>query len=502
MPLNPSNQTWSIINSDNRNWSFVAMSATGQYQTAVVNGGTICISSDYGTSWTDKDQSRAWYGIAMSASGKYQTAVVNGGRIYLSNNYGISWSSSTTPDSDRNWYKIAMSASGKYQTAVIYNGSIWISSDFGTNYDNVAGTSSTNWNSIAMSASGQYQTAVVNGGRIYLSNNYGISWFLSNAPSDSKNWNKIAMSASGKYQTAVVYGGYIWISSDYGGNFSEVTGAGSKNWNNISMSASGKYQTAVVNNEKTYFSSDYGNTWNTYDTSTKDWQSIAMSSSGQYQTAVVYGGSIYSTVLPIHSLAVNNLVWNPQTNILCYAKSNNDNFTIDLMNQSTYTGCNWGVYTDKSGISNMILICTGDTGRVGIRQNNPTVALDVDGSIKYTGTLNGVSDYRIKSDITPMNINITSTVLNPVSYQKRDNLKTEYGFIAHEVQKYYPELVSGNKDEVDASGNDILQSLNYIGIIPIAVNDIIRLDKEVKELKNKNIELENKINLLLNKSNI
>ena len=50
--------------------------------------------------------------------------------------------------------------------------------------------------------------------------------------------------------------------------------------------------------------------------------------------------------------------------------------------------------------------------------------------------------------------------------------RMEYGFIAHELQMVYPELVKGIKDGID------YQSINYSGLIPLLV-------KELQEIKTK-----------------
>ena len=58
------------------------------------------------------------------------------------------------------------------------------------------------------------------------------------------------------------------------------------------------------------------------------------------------------------------------------------------------------------------------------------------------------------------------------------------------MQEYYPELVNGEKD-----GNE-MQSVNYIGLIPILINEIQNLKMEVNNLKINNKKLEHKINTL------
>ena len=67
--------------------------------------------------------------------------------------------------------------------------------------------------------------------------------------------------------------------------------------------------------------------------------------------------------------------------------------------------------------------------------------------------------------------------LKPVSYINKITNKKDIGFIAHEVQNIYPELVIGYKDD------KIYQSINYTGLIPILI-------REIKELKQRILNLE------------
>jgi len=49
--------------------------------------------------------------------------------------------------------------------------------------------------------------------------------------------------------------------------------------------------------------------------------------------------------------------------------------------------------------------------------------------------------------------------------------------IAHELQEYYPELVTGVKDGPET------QSINYIGLIPVLINEMKNMKNEIRELK-------------------
>jgi hypothetical protein len=113
--------------------------------------------------------------------------------------------------------------------------------------------------------------------------------------------------------------------------------------------------------------------------------------------------------------------------------------------------------------------CTGLTGCY-IYMNVRT------GSVNAT-TFNTTSDYRIKENVEDLAPSFTVDNLRPVSYYNKQSKKNDIGFIAHEVQEHFPELVSGEKDAED------YQSLNYTGLIGILTKEIQDLKKEMKELR-------------------
>jgi hypothetical protein len=92
-------------------------------------------------------------------------------------------------------------------------------------------------------------------------------------------------------------------------------------------------------------------------------------------------------------------------------------------------------------------------------------------------TFNATSDYRIKANLQVLGDNYIVDVLQPVRYHNALSNKSDIGFIAHEVQEYFPELVTGEKDGSEH------QSLNYIGIIGILTKEIQELKKEMKEMR-------------------
>ena len=97
------------------------------------------------------------------------------------------------------------------------------------------------------------------------------------------------------------------------------------------------------------------------------------------------------------------------------------------------------------------------------------------------------SDYRIKDvlgNIESMNECVVDH-LNPIKYLNKQNGHTEIGFLAHEVQKEMPYLVTGTMDGPET------QTLNYIGLIGVLVKEVKELKKEIAYLKEKERQKEN-----------
>ena len=93
---------------------------------------------------------------------------------------------------------------------------------------------------------------------------------------------------------------------------------------------------------------------------------------------------------------------------------------------------------------------------------------------------NTSSDYRIKTNVKNLiDTEYSIEHLKPKLYHNVLLDKSDIGLIAHEVQEYFPFLVNGEKDGKE------LQSVNYIGLIGLLIN-------EVKELKKRILLLENK----------
>jgi len=164
-----------------------------------------------------------------------------------------------------------------------------------------------------------------------------------------------------------------------------------------------------------------------------------MSMSGN--TTILGNVVVTNNLSATNNLSVNNIAF----------------FTSDVsMIGNIYVGTKTTLNGDVS--MNARLFVTGD-----IRSNNTV----------YVSGSSFTSDYRIKDDIVALDSTFIVDGLNPVQYYNKLVNKEDLGLIAHELQEQYPLLVHGEKD------GEEYQSVNYIGLIPVLINETKLLKKEL-----------------------
>jgi hypothetical protein len=156
-------------------------------------------------------------------------------------------------------------------------------------------------------------------------------------------------------------------------------------------------------------------------------------------------------------------------------------------------------------IDNSFGVSLHNQGYIAVTRNNPVAyfnRLSSDGpivnfyreglpvgNIGVTGSgtsYNTTSDYRLKENITEFKDGLQIiNQLQPRAYTWKNSQNTDTGFIAHELSNILPNLVTGEKDEVDKDGKIIPQTIDTNKLIPILVSAVQELAREVQKLKDK-----------------
>lgn len=149
-----------------------------------------------------------------------------------------------------------------------------------------------------------------------------------------------------------------------------------------------------------------------------------------------------------------------------------------------YLGENWALEEYEDGLNFMkpspsvnagnYKLFIDKSGKVGIGRKPTSHFLEVAGKIWSDGIVI-TSDERSKNNIKDLNTKecldkIAS--LNGKSYSKRESSQLEFGFLAQEVEKVFPELVTKS---------DNTSSINYIGLIPVIIESIQEMTRLIDE---------------------
>ena len=140
--------------------------------------------------------------------------------------------------------------------------------------------------------------------------------------------------------------------------------------------------------------------------------------------------------------------------------------------------------TSSAGIVNWIYkTIAGSTTQV-ITPYDQTKTVMIPKNLLVLGSINNPSDITLKDNIGEINIDDFNK-LNPVSFTFKDDEqhKKHYGFIAQELEKVYPELVTDN--EIG------FKSVNYIELIPILLSQMKNMQMEIDNLKEDILKMKN-----------
>ena len=186
--------------------------------------------------------------------------------------------------------------------------------------------------------------------------------------------------------------------------------------------------------------------------------------------------------------SINEYVYIPGGTINLYGVDNTSYYGVNVTSSllqvhSDGPTTRVGIGYLANSIFRETLTVLGNSVGIGNTIPNASYALDVSGNGNFTGNVNAASftptsDYRIKENVESLDEKYVVDNLNPVTYKNIKTNKQDIGLIAHELQEVFPELVNGVKD------GEELQSVNYMGLIPVLIKEIKDLKKEVQSLKN------------------
>jgi len=505
-------------------WEDLDISTTGQYQIAVVGGayitsgyqytahtGNVWISTNFGETWVEKTVgggAKQWTSAMISGNGAIMTVKAAGNVLYRSTDTGATWSNISFTYADLVVYpawsgkpgaKMVMDSVGDY-LCTYYTVStnvhrVVYSEDGGTNWTTNTNTdgpisalsiSKTKKYVIILYAatSGTYRPKYsADSGATFIELTNGPSFI---SPAGPTIWvndayisdnGKVGIDGYGKnsiYNTDVTTGTITGVSPNQENDaaFSEYTKySGVQHGICFSISASHDGRYIVVFGRQDlgptkalmfHISYDYGanytnvtGSWDTINTSPNLSRPLAFrfSADNNYMAAIREFDNIY--VRP----RTNPYVPNP--------------------NSITYFGANTTLKA-KPGIE----FPDGTTIYSSNKEANGTTfkastfeSMTVNGEFSSPNPVNVTSDYRIKNNVETLDEIHTVDNLRPVKYKQTQTGKNDIGFLAHELQEHYPELVEGEKD------GDKMQSVNYSGLLPILINEVQQLKKQIAETR-------------------
>jgi hypothetical protein len=300
--------------------SKVAMSSSGQYQTAI-GGSNYYVSSNYGITWSQPNtiSGISLTALSISQTGQYQVIAGNSignivfGNIYKSTNYGstfsiLTYGQNTYPITEieisSNGQKIVVGTSNTDIMYISFNGGV----SWGSYFNDYNATMGVDGIAMSQDVSANYITVTMNNFGIYKSQNGGTNFIVIKPNNINYKWLGVAMSSTGQYQIAsenTTY--YIWISLNYGANWTQIVGSNNIAGTNVAitslnLSSDGKIITGVTSGDGLIWQGVTTNwstwSWSQLTTTSKVWTSLAVSSDNKYYSAII--GGLYNKALALN----------------------------------------------------------------------------------------------------------------------------------------------------------------------------------------------------------
>jgi hypothetical protein len=250
---------------------------------------------------------RKWFSIATNIDGSKVAAVDRGGDVYTSTDFGSTWTQRQLGGAVHNWESIASSSDGTKLVAVASDGYIFTSSDSGVTWTNNSPAGSLPFTGVSSSHDGSRLAATTWSSGLYISANSGTTWtratFTLPNPGTSVLLQSVAMSGDGSrlvtgsrpYNSN---GGIVFTSADYGTTW---TSSVKRTYDYIGFASSGDgshVAAAIYGQKGVSTSSDYGATWTFQSTGSKGVIPVATNIDGSLLFVGGYGGTLWTGKIP------------------------------------------------------------------------------------------------------------------------------------------------------------------------------------------------------------
>lgn len=143
-----------------------------------------------------------------------------------------------------------------------------------------------------------------------------------------------------------------------------------------------------------------------------------------------------------------------------------------------------------AGGINTIIASTGTTGAVylrpqGVGSSTGQMYCNFNGDVVASGNVTGLSDRRLKSNITDFPLDRALEAINglsPITYEMKETHKKSIGFVAQEVQVHLPELV--------IEGEEGFLSLAYPNMVAVLWRVVQDQQEKIADLRSRMSALE------------
>jgi len=276
----------------------------------------------------------------------------------------------------------------------------------------------------------------------------------------ASGWYALALNTTGTDNTAI---GYTALYPNTTGNLNTAVGQGALKNNSTGNENSALGEGTLANNTTGNYNSAFG-------------RESLHNSNGNNNTAIGWRAGFQT--------GSNNTAIGWQAGY----RAGNNNTAIGASadfaaNVTDATAIGYGA---RANGNNATAIGNGAVAAANTIHLGNTAVTTIGGQVAWTAA----SDSRIKKNIINSNYGLATVLkLRPVEYNLISNDLRQVGFIAQEVQKLVPEVITGK--EGDLSKGEIL-GITYSNLVPVLTKAIQEQQKQIEELKSMILSLKNK----------